>query len=178
MNRSGKSLVVISLLILSFTRAQAQTQGQTDGQTREMDLEGALQELLSNALQVNLSFRVLPSDEKPVWSVESSRLTIPGRSVKVRLDGENVRIYLICTPYVQENGDILLVAQGQVWFTEPPENEVKYFSTFSSIPVTFGEKVLFFPLGVSSDQSAENDFFNVEIEMQIVPYKTDTGETQ
>ncbi len=158
-----KGLVAVSLF--AFTLA-------AHGQEREMDLKEALSELLSNALEVTISARVLPEDEKPVWNVESTKLTIPGRSVKVRLDGDNVRIYLICTPYMQENGDILLLAQGQVWLTEPPEKEVKYFSTFYSIPVSYGEKILFFPLGLADEMAKKqaSKSFNIELEIQIVPY--------
>ena len=131
-----KGIVAFSLLALSCARLPAQDQ--------EMDLKDALTELLSNALQVTISARVLPSDEKPVWNVDTTKLTIPGRSVKVRLDGDNVRIYLICTPYVQDDGDVLLLAQGQVWLSEPTDRESKYYSTFYSIPVALGKKVLFF----------------------------------
>lgn len=160
-----RTLVAFSLLALSLTQ-QAQAQ--------ETDLGAALQELQSNALQINFSARVLAADEKPVWNVESSKLTIPGRSVKVRLEGDNVRIYLICTPYVQENGDLLLLAQGQIWLSEPPEEKVKYFSPFYSIPVSLGEKILFFPLGVSAD-AGQKDFFNIEVQVQIVAYKNDAA---
>ncbi len=161
-----KGLFAVSLLALSVARAHGQAPEQ------EMDLKDALSELLSNALQVTISARVLPADEKPVWNVESTKLTIPGRSVKVRLDGDNVRIYLVCTPYMQENGDILLLAQGQVWLTEPPEKEVKYFSTFYSIPVSYGEKILFFPLGLADEMAKKqaSKSFNIELEIQIVPY--------
>jgi hypothetical protein len=89
----------------------------------------------------------------------------------VRLDGENVRIYLICTPYLQDDGDVLLLAQGQVWFTEPLDKENRYFSTFYSIPVSFGEKVLFFPLGLSDADAQQKNHFNIELEIKIVPYE-------
>jgi hypothetical protein len=170
MVKNGKRLIAFSLLALSF--AQAQAQGQAQPPSQEMDLKDALGELLSTALQVTISARILPADEKPVWNVESTKLTIPGRSVKVRLDGDNVRIYLVCTPYSQDNGDILLLAQGQVWLTEPPENEVKYFSSFYSIPVSYGEKILFFPLGLSDEmaQKEGKEPLNIELEIQIVPY--------
>jgi hypothetical protein len=203
-----KSLVALSFFAFSLVQAGAQSQ--------DMDLRDAVHELLSNALQINISARVLPPDEKPVWNVESSKLTIPGRSVRIRLDGDNVRIYLICTPYVRENGTVLLLAQGQVWLSEPPDKEIKYFSTFYSIPVSFGEKVLFFPLGLSDkaagnggetaaagasgtaaeeeqaeegggetpagdeavktdegtgEVQAQKEFFNIQMEIQIVPYK-------
>jgi hypothetical protein len=156
---------------------------QTNAQEKDIDPKQALQSLLSNALKVTISARVLPPqdveesagiprrEETPVWNAESTKLTLPGRSIRVRLDGDNVRIYLICTPYVQESGEVLLLAQGQVWFSETTENEVKYSSTYYSIPVSFGEKVLFFPLGLSSEEGQQKDFFNIEMEIKIVPYQ-------
>jgi hypothetical protein len=153
-------------LVVAQTNAQAPAP--------DTDPKEALQELLSKALTVTVSARVLPPDaqeEAPVWNAESTKLTLPGRSIKVRLDGDNVRIYLTCTPYLQDNGEVLLLAQGQVWFTEPQDKENRYFSTFYSIPVTFGEKVLFFPLGLSNADAQQKDFFNIEVEIKIVPYE-------
>jgi len=155
---------VVAPLLLALAALQAHPED------REPDPKEALQSLLSNALQVTIAARMLPSDEKPTWNAESTKLTLPGRSIRVRMDGENVRIYLICTPYVQDNGEVLLLAQGQVWFAAPPDNEVKYLSTFSSIPVSFGEKVLFFPLGISDEEAREKGVVNVEVEIKIVPY--------
>jgi hypothetical protein len=163
--RSG---IVPFLLVLAVAQTNAQAQG------TEQDPKEALQELLSKALTVTVSARVLPPDaqeENPVWNAESTKLTLPGRSVKVRLDGDNVRIYLICTPYLQDDGEVLLLAQGQVWFTEAQEKENRYFSTFYSIPVSFGEKVLFFPLGLSKTDTQQKNFFNIELEIKIVPYE-------
>jgi hypothetical protein len=143
----------------------------------EMNITEALQALLDNALEVRISARILPADaEKEAWTAESTRLTIPGRSVKVRLEGDNVEIYLVCTPYVQENGEVLLLSQGQVWFTEPPEKNAKYFSTFYSIPVTYGEKVLFFPLGMSETAAKDPGYFNIELEIVIVPYEKEQSQ--
>lgn len=156
--------VVVAPLLLVLAALQA------NPEDREPDPKEALQSLLSNALQVTIAARVLPTDETPIWNAESTKLTLPGRSIRVRMDGENVRIYLICTPYVQDNGEVLLLAQGQVWFATPEDNEVKYSSTFSSIPVTFGEKVLFFPLGLSDAQAQQKGVVNVQVEIKIVPY--------
>ena len=162
-----KSSVVVPLLLtLAVAGAHAQETA--------ADPNEALQQLLSRALSVTISARVLPTDaqgDTPIWNAASTKLTIPGRSIKVRLDGDNVRIYLICTPYLQENGEVLLVAQGQVWLTQPTDKEVKYSSTFYSIPLSFGEKVLFFPLGLSNVEEQNKDFYNIELEIKIVPYE-------
>ena len=146
---------------------------------KDLDVKEALQSLLANALEDH-HLRARPPREtrQPIWNAESTKLTLPGRSIKVRLDGDNVRIYLICTPYVQDNGEVLLLAQGQVWFSTPPDKEVKYFSTFYSIPVSFGEKVLFFPLGVSEAEARQKGFLNVELEIKIVPYDDSTQQQQ
>jgi len=138
----------------------------------DLNITEALKALLDNALEVRISARILPADAaKEPWIAESTRLTITGRSVKVRLEGDNVQIYLVCTPYVQEGGDVLLLSQGQVWFTEPPEKKAKYYSTYSSIPVSYGEKVLYFPLGMSDAGAQEQGYFNIELEITIVPYQ-------
>jgi hypothetical protein len=158
------ALIVPLLLALVARRAPAE-----DG---AVDLREALRALLANALEVHVSARVLPSDETPIWNAESRKLTLPGRPIKVRLDGENARIDLICTPYTQESGEVLLLAQGQVWLSQTPESEVKYFNTFYSIPVTYGETVLFFPLGLSAAGTpAGEGSFNIELEIKVVPYQ-------
>jgi hypothetical protein len=164
----GRTMVVPLLLALAMTQAQAQAQ------ETEIDPKEALQQLLAKALSITISARVLPPDaqvETPVWNAESTKLTIPGRPIRVRLEGENVRIFLVCTPYLQEDGEVLLLAQGQVWLTEPTDKEARYYSTFYSIPVSYGEKVLYFPLGLPGSEQAEKPSFNIELEIKIVPYE-------
>lgn len=159
--------------IVPFFLCLAVVATNSQAQSADPDPKEALQ-LLSKALSVTVSARVLPPDaqeETPIWNAESTKLTLPGRSIKVRLDGDNVRIYLVCTPYMQDDGEVLLLAQGQVWFTEPQDKENRYYSTFYSIPVSFGEKVLFFPLGLSDVDKQQKDFFNIEVEIKIVPYE-------
>lgn len=134
-------------------------------------MQDAVQELLSNALQINISARVFPPDQQPVWNVEKTKLTLPGRAVDVSLEGDNVRIYLVCTPYTRQNtGDVLLLAQGQVWLTQPPDPELKYYATVYSIPVSYGQKVVYYPLGVPGEVK-DPQILNIEMEIQVVPYK-------
>lgn len=158
-------------LLLAIAVAQSPAQAQAP----DIDPKEALQQLLSNALSITISARVVPPDAEEqdgsIWNEESTKLTISGRAIRVRLDGDNVRISLICTPYVQEDGTVLLLAQGQVWFTEPTDKESKLYNTFYTIPVTFGEPVLFFPLGVSDTDQPEKGIFNIEVEIKIVPYE-------
>lgn len=148
---------------------------QVHPEDKEVEPREALQSLLSNALQVTIAARLLPPDEKPVWNAQSTKITLPGRSIRVRLDGDNVRIFLVCTPYLQDSGAVVLLAQGQVWFSTPAEKELTYSSTFSSIPVSYGEKVLFFPLGLTDSRAREKGLENVEVEIRVVPFGDTAG---
>jgi len=153
-----KRISVLILLAMALFRGNAQ----------EIELEEALRPILDKALQLNIIARVFPPGTEQEWNMQSSKLTIPGRSIAVKLLGENIRIFVVLTPYWQENGKLLLVAQGEVLFSEMAQSEVKYLSTVKSIPISLGEKVLFFPLGVSKRLHKS---FNIQLEIEILSYK-------
>ena len=160
-----RRLLVVILLALGLVSLAAQN-SDLESLFEDEDLES----LIDEALQLHITARVLPPNEQPVWNSQSKKLTIPGRSVAVRLVGDNIRIDVVFTPYQEEDGDLLLVAQGQVWFSEAPDAKTTYLTTIQSVPVTWGEKVLFFPLGFSS-KLAQAPTFNIQLEVEIYPYK-------
>ena len=151
-------ITVLILLLTALFRGNAQ----------EIELEEKLRPILDKALQLNIIARVLPPGVEQEWNIQSSKLTIPGRSIAVKLFGENIRIFVVLTPYWQQNDKLLLVAQGEVLLSEMTESEVKYLSPVKSIPISLGEKVLFFPLGVSKELRKS---FNIQLEIEILSYK-------
>ena len=160
-----RRILVVVLLALGVVSVAAQ-----DTDLERLFEDEDLESLFEEALQLHITAKVLPPDEQPVWNSQSKKLTIPGRSVAVRLVGDNIRIDVVFTPYQETDGDLLLVAQGQVWFSEAPDAKTNYLTTFQSIPVTWGEKVLFFPLGFSNEL-AQASTFNIQLEVEIYPYK-------
>jgi hypothetical protein len=160
-----RRLLVLILFVLGVLGVAAQESG-LERFFQDEDLES----LIDEALQLQITAKVLPPDQQPVWNSQSKKVTIPGRSVAVRLVGENIRIDVVFTPYEEEGGTLLLVAQGQVWFTEAPDSKTTYLTTIQSIPVSWGEKVLFFPLGFSREL-AEASTFNIQLEVEIYPYR-------
>ncbi len=122
--------------------------------------------LLDRTLQLDIVVTVLQSDERPAWNIKSSKVTIPGRSIAIKLLGENLRVEVVFTPYQRESGVWDLVAQGQVWYSEAPQKTTRYLTTLESIPVSLGEKVLFFPLGFSEQQT-----FTLQLEIEIFPFR-------
>ena len=160
-----RRILVVLLFTLGLVYAGAQ-----DNDLERFFEDEDLDSLIDEALQLQITAKVLPPDEQPVWNSQSKKLTIPGRSVAVRLVGDNIRVDVVFTPYQEENGNLLLVAQGQVWFSEAPDAKTTYLTTIQSIPVSWGEKVLFFPLGFSSELSQASTF-NIQLEVEIYPYK-------
>jgi hypothetical protein len=141
------------------------------GFSQDLDLNEALETLLDQALEINIAARVYLPNQEPMLCVENSKLTtIPGRSVAIKLHGGNVIIRAVLTPYRNENNDLILVAQGQVWLTDNKiENAVQYLSSFDSIPINLGETIRFFPLGVS-EEITNTEYLNIELAIQIVPF--------
>lgn len=156
---------VVLLLVSHLSFAQA------DGPTDKSD---PLAYLKDDALAVSIEARVIEQDHVTVWHMQSTKITISGRAVQVRLEGDNVLVLAHIIPYLNSDNTILLVALGQIWAPTADKKSYKYYSTMKSLPVTPGEKVIFFPFGMAVDQKA--NVYNLELEIQVTHY-TDLGKT-
>ncbi|MFW5784381.1 MAG: hypothetical protein ACOCY8_07685 [Spirochaetota bacterium] len=158
--------IIASLLFLAASAAPA------------VELEDILQALLDQALTVSITARVTENGRETVQSYDLTRVTISGRAVRLRLEGGNVTIIAEFTPYESDDG-ILLVAEGQILLRTPEDEEVQYVTSMRSIPLAAGERVIFYPLGRSTfDMSVENDQsgpLNIELEVEIAPYRAEQG---
>jgi hypothetical protein len=140
-------------------------------QADELSLEESLKSLFDQALQINIVARVIPQGEAPAMLVERSKLTIPGKAVAVRFQGTNLRVQANLTPYLLADGKLMLVAQGEVWLSEPSAKDaVQYLSSIRSLPIEVGEKIFFYPLGIPKPVQGTNSF-SLALEIQIVPLK-------
>ncbi|MDR0598149.1 MAG: hypothetical protein LBG14_06555 [Treponema sp.] len=125
--------------------------------------------LRDRAVVLDIVARIVEQDQEEIWNSNNSKVTIMGRPVNMKLIGENVVVNVQFTPYQQENGKSLLLAQGQIWINVPNEG-VRYQTTLQSIPMEFGEQIYFFPLGkVHSESEA-----SIEIRLELHPYQENT----
>ncbi len=167
-------LLAFGLALLVASSATAQIgQSAKEGQAKPLapgNLEETLKNLFDQSLRINIVARVIPEGAEPILNVERSQLTLPGHSVAVRFDGSNIRVRANLTPYLQNDGKLMLVAQGEVWVAEPTSaaKAVRYLSSIKSLPVSLGEKVFFYPLGLPDAVEGTNRF-NLALEIQIVP---------
>jgi hypothetical protein len=166
-----RRLLAMGLALLVASSATAQTGRGGEAQPPGSgSLEDTLKNLFDQALRINIVARVMPEGEQPILNVARSHLTLPGHSVAVRFDGSNIRVRANLTPYLQNDGKLMLVAQGEVWVAEPTSaaKAVRYLSSIKSLPVSLGEKVFFYPLGLPDAVEGTNRF-NIALEIQIVP---------
>jgi hypothetical protein len=131
--------------------------------------EGSLQEILpglrDQAMVMSIVARVVESNQEEVWNSHSSKVTIPGRPVSIKLVGENIVVAAQFTPYLREGGRNVLVAQGQIW-VDVPNVGIRYQTTMQTIPLEYGESLYFFPLG----SVKSNDTAHIEIQLELRPY--------
>ena len=143
-----------------------------------VELDDILQALLDQALTLRITARVVEGEQETIQSYELTRVTISGRAVRLRLEGGNITVIAEFTPY-EEDGGILLVAEGQILLRTADEEEVQYVTSLRSVPLAIGERAVFYPLGKSTfDMDLESDqsgALNLELEVEIVPYEAERG---
>jgi hypothetical protein len=155
------SALLVLTLVAPFVTAQ------------DRELEEGLRFLLDNALEIQIGLHVGAEDQSVSWNSQRTEVTIPGRSVDVHLTGENLRVEAFFTPYVDAAGNITLVAQGRVWLADAAGQAVNYSTTYRSVPIGIGEKLLFFPLGVAEQLADE---VTLRLEVEIAPFTLDSAQ--
>ncbi|AHC14204.1 hypothetical protein [Salinispira pacifica] len=191
------SIVLMAASVAQMTAQQGDATAESSGngstgsaqvQTRPSDSNGSnalprdpneiLRELENDVLRVYIQARILGSGEDSsgvIWNMEMDELTVPGRGVKVRLNGQNLVVEVEFTPYRQENETIMLVAQGQTWVQNSSEDKLRYQTSLKSIPVDTGEPVVFYPLGVDTSNGSS---VNLELEITVSNYRLSGGQTE
>ena len=128
--------------------------------------------LRDRAVVLEMVARVVEKDQASSWNSASSKVTIPGRPVSMKLVGSNVIVAVQFTPYKREDGRHVLVAQGQVWVSTK-EDGMRYYTSMQTIPIEFGESVYFFPLGQKKSDAGSR----IEVQLKLSPYEEKNEQT-
>lgn len=157
-----KILSVVSLFVVFSSFAVAESE--------VLDLKSIEGEHFS----VNLTTRILGEQNETIWHMDSSNITVSGEAVKVKLSGDNLVLIANITPYLNKDNTIFLVAKGEIFLSDSADSEdVKYYTTLKSLPITNGEKVIFFPLGMAYDSNS--NFYSMEMEIQVLSVNNDAN---
>jgi hypothetical protein len=135
------------------------------GAGQENSQEELPPELRERAVVLDIISRVVERNQQVVWNKVTSRVTIPGRPIGIKIVGANVVIALQFTPFFRRGGNSVLVVQGQIWVDIPGEG-MHYQTTLQTMPIEFGEPLFFFPLGSPSSPQETR----IELELEIRPY--------
>lgn len=143
--------------------------------------EDVQQLLLQGAFQININARIVDSQQNStVWNMELTRVTVSGRAVTVRLEGSNITVVAEFTPVRGKDNELVLVAQGQTWVrTGNRPHDVQYRTTFTTLPISLGQPIVFLPLGAEQSTISQGEVpidtdrfgrLNIELEVNVVPY--------
>ena len=128
--------------------------------------ERIMRGLRRRAVVLNIDAKVLGQEQTVIWNETSSKITMPGNPVSLKLVGSNVVVVVQFTPFIRRNGQNVLVAQGQIWLDTPNEG-IRYHTSIQTIPLEYNEPIYFFPLG----PSPQLDVSFIEIMITVNPYR-------
>lgn len=128
--------------------------------------------LLGDALTVTVTATVPREEGAEPWQAKDIKYTIPGTAVSVKMVGSDVAVLITLTPHRSQSGQLLLVAQGQVWYKDGAAG-LRYRTTLDTLSVDYGERILFYPLGAGTDGQAP-----LRIEMVIDRYRQPEAGTE
>ncbi len=133
-------------------------------------LEQLKEYLSERELSVHILVKLLDSNEVIVWDAESTRVTVTGRAINVKLDnGSDLFIDAYINPFGDIEENLVLVVYGEAWIADGTDEEIKYQSFLKSLPVEPGESIVFFPLGYAVDP--ETNFYTIQLEIELQPRK-------
>ena len=132
------------------------------------EAQGAVLEQLpglrERAVVMHIASRIVEQNHQIVWNMETTKITIPGRPVGLKLVSSDLVVNMQFTPFLRNNGKHTLVAQGQIWINVPDEG-ISYHTTMQTIPLDFQEQIYFFPLGSMNSREESH----IEIQLMMSP---------
>jgi len=173
--------IFIGLLVLSQS-----VLAQTPPISQDQSTEKLMEMLRQEALLVEINAVIRNKDNQILWTTEIREITVFGKQVQVRISGQNITVAADFTPYTQDRQQIMLLAQGQTWVRVQNSDQIRYQSALRTMPITLGEPILFFPLGVDSGDSSETNsgFGSAILELEVTVHSladvlgASTGTTQ
>ena len=150
--------LALLLTLLSFSAAYAD------------DVEELLEFISDKDLAVHIELSLLDKDHQISWDAESTHIPVVGRSVNLRLVASELIIDAYITPFGELDENLVLVANGEIWFSDyEGDDGIRYETFIKSLPIKAGEKVIFFPLGVAVD--SETNIYTIQVEISVQSHK-------
>lgn len=100
------------------------------------------------ALTMKVETRIINQDEAVDWSNLTTHEVVDGRPVVVRIDGDNFRLRVTLTAFLQSDDLALLVAKTEVIHQDQSVSGTR--QSVQTQQIKLGTPLLFYPLGKNS----------------------------
>jgi hypothetical protein len=147
-----------SALFILFLLSAASLQAQESDP--ELPLPG---DVVEKSLYVIVGTSIISADSSEFQN-SFYRLTLPGKPVTIKVRARDGRIIIHFTPYMTGDDFFVLFAQNEIWAKPADGESLQYFTSFSSIPLHFGDKAVFYPMG----KKEKGEY--IQMIVVIVPY--------
>ncbi|MBN2657739.1 MAG: hypothetical protein JXR86_11820 [Spirochaetales bacterium] len=136
--------------------------------------EETLSRILKEAVSITVHSRIVLQDNENYWESDITKVTIPGRAVTLLFETESEKLSIELTPFKSDSGEgfvYTLTAVSQFWHED--EEGAQFRSSFKSISMVPGELILFYPLGLKTQEAITGGQLHMEMGIRIVPYQSD-----
>lgn len=135
--------------------------------------EEILSRLLKEAVTISVHSKIVIHEEEVGWESDLNKVTIPGRTVTLLFETESEKLSIELTPFKMEDGSYVLAAMSNLWHEDSEGGQFR--SSFKSIKLQRDELVLFYPLGLKTQEALTGGSLYMEMGIRIIPY---VGETK
>lgn len=145
-------------------------------------IQEPLLDLIDKIVAVNIEARLVGKEgEETIWKADNSKLTIFGRGAIIEFHVTDYQLNATITPFLNEDGSIILIAQGDLFDKKDHGNPRLLASSIKLLyPVKVGQEIIFIPgVDITVDSipgsgwavDSENNTYMVELEIKLEKYK-------
>ncbi len=136
--------------------------------------EETLARILKDAVTISVHSQIVMHEEENGWESELTKVTIPGRTVTLLFETETEKLSIELTPFKVDESTYMLTAVSNFWH-ESGEG-AQFRSSFKSIKLEKDELILFYPLGLKTQEALLGGSLHMELGIKIIPYERATEE--
>ena len=131
--------------------------------------EETLARILKDAVTISVHSRIVIHNQENFWESDLTKVTVPGRKVTLLYETETEKLSIELTPFKIDETSYMLTAMSNFW--HEGDDKVQFRSSFKSISLLKDELILFYPLGLKTQETLLGGSLHMELGIKIIPYK-------
>lgn len=131
--------------------------------------EETLARILEDAVTISVHSKIVIHDNEEDWESDLVKVTIPGRTITLMYETGREKLTIELTPFIVDDASYMLTAMCNFWHES--DAGVQFRSSFKSIKIESDELILFYPLGLKTQEALTGGSLYMELGIKIIPYK-------